>query len=174
MVTLVIGGSGSGKSAFAEDLLSDYKGEKYYIATMQVADLESERRVERHKRLRANKNFITIEQSDSIGETIYRFQSQRCVALLECVSNLVANEMFKKDKINSVDDTVGHILASMKQIINSVEDLIIVSNNVAEDGLYYDETTIEYIHAIGDLNVALAEMADRVVEVSMGLPLWLK
>ena len=39
MITLVLGGSGSGKSAYAEHLL-DGKTNKYYIATMQVYDAE--------------------------------------------------------------------------------------------------------------------------------------
>lgn len=52
MITLVLGGSGSGKSAYAEHLL-DGKTNKYYIATMQVYDAEGEKKVARHRRLRA-------------------------------------------------------------------------------------------------------------------------
>ena len=44
MIHLVIGGSGSGKSEYAENLLEDSPG-KYYIATMQVYDAEGERKV---------------------------------------------------------------------------------------------------------------------------------
>ena len=51
MITLVLGGSGSGKSAYAEHLL-DGKTNKYYIATMQVYDAEGEKKVARHRRLR--------------------------------------------------------------------------------------------------------------------------
>ncbi len=55
MITLVLGGSGSGKSAYAEHLL-DGKTNKYYIATMQVYDAEGEKKkVARHRRLRAGK-----------------------------------------------------------------------------------------------------------------------
>ena len=43
MITLVLGGSGSGKSAYAEHLL-DGKTNKYYIATMQVYDAEGEKK----------------------------------------------------------------------------------------------------------------------------------
>ena len=60
MITLVLGGSGSGKSAYAEHLL-DGKTNKYYIATMQVYDAEGEKKVARHRRLRAGKGFVTIE-----------------------------------------------------------------------------------------------------------------
>ena len=67
MITLVLGGSGSGKSAYAEHLL-DGKTNKYYIATMQVYDAEGEKKVARHRRLRAGKGFVTIEQPRDIGE----------------------------------------------------------------------------------------------------------
>ena len=49
MITLITGGSGSGKSAYAEKYIcrvsneNGYK-EKYYIATMQVFDDEGQRK----------------------------------------------------------------------------------------------------------------------------------
>lgn len=44
MITLVTGGSGSGKSAYAESLLSSCEGIRYYIATMQIYDAEGEKK----------------------------------------------------------------------------------------------------------------------------------
>ena len=40
MMTLILGGSGSGKSAYAEDYLlrAAVDKKKYYIATMQIRD----------------------------------------------------------------------------------------------------------------------------------------
>lgn len=42
MMTLIIGGSGSGKSAYAEDYMVSISEDrkKYYIATMQIYDEE--------------------------------------------------------------------------------------------------------------------------------------
>ena len=54
MITLITGGSGSGKSAYAEKYIcrvsneNGYK-EKYYIATMQVFDDEGQRKIDRHR-----------------------------------------------------------------------------------------------------------------------------
>ena len=52
MVTLILGGSGSGKSAYAEDYLLRMAADKkkYYIATMQVWDAEMQAKVDRHHR----------------------------------------------------------------------------------------------------------------------------
>lgn len=46
MMVLIIGGSGSGKSAYAEEYIGRIagKGNKYYLATMQVFDEEGKKR----------------------------------------------------------------------------------------------------------------------------------
>lgn len=189
MITLVLGGSGSGKSAYAEHLL-DGKTNKYYIATMQVYDAEGEKKVARHRRLRAGKGFVTIEQPRDIGEVDFSKRAQqvmeppdragqnvterpRC-ALLECMSNLVANEMFSGADIVSEDVVVGHILQGIKSLSAKVDELVIVSNNVFEDGISYDATTQAYIRALGRINTGVAALADTVTEVVVGIPVPVK
>ena len=60
---LVIGGSGSGKSAYAEKVALECQKEKrhFYLATMHVFGEEGQKKVERHKRMRAGKGFVTID-----------------------------------------------------------------------------------------------------------------
>ena len=105
MITLIMGGSGSGKSAYSEDYVLTQAGKslKYYIATMQIYDAEGQRKVERHRKLRAGKGFITIEQPTDIAEAVSGINGEtgkNSVALLECMSNLVANEMFSGDRMS--------------------------------------------------------------------------
>ena len=58
MITLVTGGSGSGKSEYAEGLLLECEDcARYYIATMEPGG-EGRRRVERHKRLRRGRDLL--------------------------------------------------------------------------------------------------------------------
>ena len=67
MFHLITGGSGSGKSEYAEQKLMEYashsKGNKkrYYIATMMPFGKETEEKIARPRRLRAGKGFETIE-----------------------------------------------------------------------------------------------------------------
>ena len=99
MITLVTGGSGSGKSAFAEDVLTGFgDGDRVYIATMYPFDEESKKRVERHRRMRAEKKFTTIECYTGLKNV--QVPKGACV-LLECLSNLTANEMFQEDGAGS-------------------------------------------------------------------------
>ena len=92
MLILVSGGASSGKSAFAEELIvrSGLK-ERIYLATMQVWDKESERRVERHRAMRAGKGFATLERPlDLAGLPL----PPGSAVLLEDLTNLTANEYF--------------------------------------------------------------------------------
>ena len=61
MLTLVLGGAASGKSEYAESLVLRTTGPRYYLATMQVWDAECAARVEKHRKMRAAKQFETVE-----------------------------------------------------------------------------------------------------------------
>lgn len=176
MMTLIIGGSGSGKSAYAEDYIISLSEEKkkYYIATMQVYDAECEKKIERHRMLRNGKGFSTIEQPVDIGKAIGKMEAGERIALLECISNLTANEMFAGGVPETEEIVAEKIVKGIETLSKELTHLVIVSNNVFEDGKVYDKTTMAYIRAMGRVNEKLAEMADEVVEVVVGIPLLVK
>lgn len=92
MMTLITGGSGSGKSAFAENCVqAQGEARRIYIATMFPYDKESYGRIDRHRTMRAGKGFETVEWYLGLRELTVPEGSQ---VLLECMSNLTANEMF--------------------------------------------------------------------------------
>ena len=65
MLVVVTGGSGSGKSAFAEEtILSLGEARRIYIATMQAFDEESHRRIRRHRHMRAGKSFCMRQEPE--------------------------------------------------------------------------------------------------------------
>lgn len=186
MMVLVIGGSGSGKSSYAEEVavslskknaspngkFSDIK--KYYLATMQVYDDEGKRRIARHRALRNGKGFLTIEQPVNIHHALGKMEAGERTALLECISNLTANEMFTQENPKPEPQVVEHIINSITLLKEKTTHLVIVSNNVFEDGIIYDKATMEYIHAMGMINKQLAASADKVVEVVAGIPITIK
>ncbi|MBQ9277323.1 MAG: bifunctional adenosylcobinamide kinase/adenosylcobinamide-phosphate guanylyltransferase [Lachnospiraceae bacterium] len=192
MMILVYGGSGSGKSAFAEKKITELNKSGiplYYLATMQVYDAEDEERIKRHRMQRAGKGFTTIEQPKDLGNIALELREAKSDILLECMSNVVANEMFsdaisdpsiydkKVSEEKSFDKYEGVFNKIKDEIIklkDSCNNLIIVSNNVFEDGNIYDDETMKYIKTLGDINVFLAEISDEVWEVVAGIPVRIK
>lgn len=175
-MTLIMGGSGSGKSAYAEDYVVSLseKKKKYYIATMQIYDDEGEKKIERHRMLRSGKGFFTIEQPVDIKKAVEKMENGEKTALLECVSNLTANEMFSEEVPGTAEVITEKIVGGIVSLSEQLSHLVIVSNNIFEDGKEYDETTMAYIRAMGRINQKLAELADEVVEVVVGIPLVVK
>ncbi len=174
MIQLIYGGSGSGKSEYAEKICTTKYGDcdKYYIATMKVYDAEAKKKVERHRDLRSGKGFETIEQQRNLKEALKSIDLEsESVVLLECMSNLVANEMFDGDEILNSGVVAGKVLADFEILSEKVDNIVIVTNNIFEDGADYDETTSEYLNALGMVNEKIAEAADEVVEVVVGIPL---
>lgn len=176
MMTLIIGGSGSGKSAYAEAYLCTLSGEKkkYYIATMQVCDAESKEKIEKHRRLRSGKGFFTIEQPVDIQKASEKMEEGERTALLECISNLTANEMFAENIPKAEAVVTEKIVNGVMALNRKLTHLVIVSNNVFEDGNGYDSSTMAYIRAMGRINEKLAKMADEVIEVVVGIPVAVK
>lgn len=176
MMTFIIGGSGSGKSAYAEDYLSSLSEDrtKYYIAAMQVFDEETEKKMERHRMLRSGKGFSTIEQPADVGKAAEKMEDGERTALLECISNLTANEMFSGEVPGTEEAVTEKIVSGIASLNKNLTHLVVVSNNVFEDGKLYDNTTMAYIRAMGRINEKLAEMADEVVEVAAGIPIVMK
>lgn len=176
MVILVLGGSGSGKSAFAEYLAEKQLdgARKYYIATMEAYGEEGRKKVERHKRLRAGKGFLTIEQSRNLSRILPEIKNRDSICLLECLSNLVANEMFQDGTSGQAHTVAGRIKKELEEAFGYFRHSILVSGNVFEDGAVYAPPTQEYIQALGCLNKEIAKLADAVIEVVYSIPVILK
>jgi len=171
MLALVLGEAASGKSEFAEQLATRCAQERYYIATMQVADAESERRIARHRQMRQGKGFITIERSlDLAGLRIPA--AEGAVALLECASTLLGNELYLPN--GAAEHSWQAILAGVQNLMRQGLQLVVVSNCVFADGAAYSPEMSIYLSQLGLLNQQLAGLADQVVEVCCGLPLYHK
>lgn len=169
---LVIGGSGSGKSAYAEKVALECQKRKG-TSTWQPCMCSARRgkKVERHKRMRAGKGFVTIEQPTDIMQCLPALrEAGGGVVLLECMSNLAANEMFDTEEPAGSEQVAEKIVTQIGVLAQETEELVIVTNNVFEDGIVYDTSTMEYLRALGSINVRLAERSDVVVEVIAGIP----
>lgn len=169
MKTVVItGGSKCGKSRLAEEICGRYTGEKIYLATMRPYGTEAHEAISRHRAMRKNKGFLTREQYTDIEQVEL---PGRCAVLLECMGNLLANEMFSGEK--PVGCT-GKILSGIRSLQERTELLAIVTNQVGADGMEYTPETRAYIAALGEINRKIAETADLVIECVYGIPVVLR
>ena len=162
MLTLIIGGSASGKSEYAENLVLSQPGLHIYLATMEPWGDAGAERVEKHRNARSGRDFLTVEQYTALNELALPNEAS---ILLEDLGNLVANELFRPDGggEDAVHDGLIHLM-------ESCTDLTVVSNEVFTGGQAYEGDTLLYLTALAGLNRWLAARADRVIEVVCGLP----
>ena len=181
----VTGGSGSGKSKYAEQLAVNEAARRnaslYYLATMKICDSEDEAKAERHRKMRAGKGFKTIEAPTGIENVTHQINLKNAVVLLECISNLTANEMFKENdgKYESIpaDCVTEKIVREVQKLKDNVAELVVVSDDIFCGGDYggcneagTDDGTRAYAIALGDINVRLANMSNETWEVIAGIP----
>lgn len=202
MLHIVYGGSASGKSSYAESFAMSLQGEGrlLYIATMYPykwntteIDPETMQRIERHRAMRGDKGFDTVECYRHVEHIVAKRQD---VLLLECMSNLLANEMYLEpdsddgglaETMSEVEKAgVGmsetlspvskKIVQALVNLSTRVQDVVIVTNDVFSDGgsLTYDESTREYVKNLAEINCALARVAETVTEVVCGIPVIVK
>ncbi len=163
MIVLVTGGSGCGKSTWAEKLVARLDGRKVYIATMRVVDDECAARVRRHRAQRAGLGFETVERTRNVGAAKL---PPDATALVECLPTLMANEMFGGDP--------DRVLPGIWRLADACRHLVVVTNDVFSDGVAYDTDTARYLRRLAEVNRAVAARADLVVEVVYAVPVILK
>ena len=186
MFTLIIGGSASGKSSYAERLTVSLPGDgpRIYLATMEAFGAEAQARIARHRQMRRGRGFETLECTRNLTSAQVPPGSN---ILLEDMGNLVANELFGEpvtvlpetttEDIDMDSDTVlpegtpaqiditSKILAGVEQLRSRSVHLTIVTNDVFSAGNEYKGDTDRYLRVLADVNRAMAVRADRVVEV---------
>lgn len=185
MFAVITGGSGSGKSRFAETFLQKLcPGEKIYLATMQFVDDEMKLRIRKHRQMRAGKQFVTIEQGMGLEKLLLPLSENRSGVkkkrqqglLLECMSNLIANEMYDEHaekKNGSEEEIAEYILTGIWNLRRQTEHMVIVTNELFSEPTLFEETK-RYRKIFGTVNQQLAKEADTVIEVIYGIPVTIK
>ena len=165
---LITGGVRNGKSSFGESLFTG--GKLCYIATMyrNPKDEETTARIARHREQRAGRGFDTLERlTDLAALPLAGYDG----ALLECLPNLLANEMFMTEDGSNAENAA---MAGLDALLAAVPKVVVITNDVFSDGIEYAKETMQYMDSLARLNNALASRADEVYELVCGIPLRLK
>lgn len=169
MLTLVLGGARSGKSALADELGRRAGGAVAYVATCPRIDGDADlaRRIARHRADRPP-GWTTIEEELDLAGAITAAGDRFVV--VDCLTLWVGNLQF-----HGHDDDA--VLAASRQALDvvarRVADTVVVSNEVGLGIVPADAATREYRDLLGRVNRAWAEAADRAVFLVAGraLPL---
>lgn len=165
MTVLIIGYPESGKSELAENMVMEMAspGERIYLATMIPCGDEGASRIARHRKMREGKGFETIEAPFDVASAME--EKGGCAdrtVLLECLSNLAANELFERHE--SADAAADKIVSDIAGLKELVRDLVIVSNHyeIKED---FDEETVMYAKTLDAVNGRVSAIADKVIRI---------
>jgi adenosylcobinamide kinase/adenosylcobinamide-phosphate guanylyltransferase len=163
---LVLGGSRSGKSAFAESLLAEAgeAGEVTYLATAlpRPDDPEWAARVAAHQARRPS-TWRTVETLDIAAELYNRGGP----VLVDSITLWVAATMDRPDAERRVDELCAAWPATAR-------DLVAVSDEVGSGVVPVSADGRRFRDLLGLVNQRLAAAADDVHLVVAGLPLRLK
>lgn len=183
MLYLVTGGSSSGKSEYGENLAARlYREEKgdgrlYYVAAMYPHDEECRKKIKKHRQMRKGKGFQTLECCHHL-ERVKGGPGD--VFLIECLSNLLANEMYfaegqikRRDK-ELLPQTEKAVLKPVLHLLESGARVVVMTNEVFGEGMDGDHEIKCYQEALGWLNQQLGKRAEQVIEVVCSIPVWVK
>ena len=170
-LTLVIGGSRSGKSHYAEALACTYEGKRCFIATAEPFDDEMRVRIARHRKDRQGLFALTIEEPLDLGGALHRIPQGTKVAVVDCVTVWMGNLLFHHGvRDERYDEVVDFTTALRKPSC----DIIIVTNEIGQGIVPADAQSRSFRDHAGWLNQDLARIADIVVWMVAGIPVAIK
>jgi adenosylcobinamide kinase / adenosylcobinamide-phosphate guanylyltransferase len=164
-ITLVLGGARSGKSCYAEGLITARPAPWIYVATAEARDAEMAERIAAHQ-TRRGAGWRTLETPrDVVGALVAHGKTP---LLVDCLTLWLSNALLAGA---DVDAEIARLEAALTR---PAAPLVLVANEVGF-GIVPDNALGRRFRDLqGLLNQRIAARADRVVLVVAGLPLTLK
>ncbi len=169
-VTLILGGARSGKSAFAERLVTALPPPWVYCATAQALDDEMRERIAHH---RANRSadFATIEEPLNISAGIAELASRADIVVVDCLTLWISNLLM----VNRSDE---EILAAARGLAGAMAGApfasVVVTDEVGAGIVPENAMARRFRDLLGWTNQVVAQAAERVVLMVAGYPLRVK
>ena len=171
-LTLVLGGARSGKSRYAEALI-EAAGvpSALYIATAEALDAEMAERIRRHRARRAAAHGVaweTVEEPIHLARRLAGLAQPGRPILVECLTLWLTNLMLAGRDIAAEMDALAATLSTL------AGPVVLVTNEVGLGIVPENALARAFRDHAGELNQAVAAIAERVVLLAAGLPLVLK
>jgi len=164
-LTLVLGGARSGKSRYAESLVTALPAPWIYVATAEARDAEMAERNAAHQ-ARRGAGWRTLETPrDVVGALTAHGTTP---LLVDCLTLWLANALLASA---DADAEIERLEAALEQ---ASAPLVLVANEVGFGIVPDNPLGRRFRDLQGLLNQRIAARADRVVLVIAGLPLTIK
>ncbi|WP_422343094.1 bifunctional adenosylcobinamide kinase/adenosylcobinamide-phosphate guanylyltransferase [Parasphingorhabdus sp.] len=166
-IALVLGGTRSGKSSFAQNMAEESGNRLVYIATAEALDDEMSDRIAHHKQDRGSR-WTTVEEPLDIAAVITAHSNQETTLLIDCLTIWLSNVMLAGQDVATAVDGLAQALS------RASGSMILVSNEVGSGIVPESPLGRQFRDEAGWMNQRIAAAADDVALVTAGLPLWLK
>ena len=161
----MLGGARSGKSRYAESLITALPAPWAYVATAEAGDEEMAARIIAH-RARRSADWRTLEAPRDLAAALAA--CEKMPVLIDCLtlwlSNLMLAEADIDAEVERLETALGAIAAPVVMVANEVGSGIVPDHPLGR----------RFRDLQGSLNQRLATGANRVVLTVAGLPLALK
>ncbi|MCX7816140.1 MAG: bifunctional adenosylcobinamide kinase/adenosylcobinamide-phosphate guanylyltransferase [Syntrophales bacterium] len=175
-ITLVTGGSRSGKSSFAQKLAEETSEERFYIATAPVTDHEMANRIELHKKERLAGNWQTIEEELRLKDALQSIP-ENAVVIIDCLTLWVNNLLYDAGKrgVTLTEEDISEKCHSLSTTAKKrTGDVIFVTNEVGMGIVPENEIARRFRDLTGRCNQVVAKTADHVILMVCGIPTTIK
>jgi adenosylcobinamide kinase/adenosylcobinamide-phosphate guanylyltransferase len=165
-LTLVLGGARSGKSRFAEGVVTATPPPWLYLATAQALDAEMAERIAAHSEGRG----AGWETSEAPLDLVRALEQvpQGGAVLVDCLTLWLTNVLLAGRDVEAESDRLADTLARPAGL------WVVVANEVGLGIVPENALARRFRDAAGRLNQRIAAVADRVVLTVAGLPLQVK
>ncbi|MGC9194888.1 MAG: bifunctional adenosylcobinamide kinase/adenosylcobinamide-phosphate guanylyltransferase [Syntrophobacteraceae bacterium] len=165
---LVLGGARSGKSSWAESVISGFHPPYVYVATAQALDEEMKLRIQLHRERRKGA-WETVEAPLNLCEVLEQFIGLQKPVLVDCITLWLSNKLCA--------DSSG-IEASVERLCKTIGfvdyPLVIVSNETGAGIVPENPLARRFRDLCGFTNQRLAAVCTSVFFIVAGLPMRLK
>lgn len=164
-LTLILGGARSGKSRYAESVITALSAPWTYVATAEARDSEMAERIASHQARRGT-GWTTIEAPRDVAGALAAHGTTP--VLVDCLTLWLSNMLLADADIDAeiaqLEDALAHAAVPVVLVANEVGCGIVPDNALGR----------RFRDLQGLLNQRVAARADRVVLVVAGLPLTIK
>ena len=164
---LVLGGARSGKSAFAEKLVTASGLRMHYVATGRAWDGEMQARITEH-RDRRGPDWQTHEEPLDLASCLKAIDAPDSIILIDCLTLWVTNLMMEHRDIQAEFERLAAYVPQAKA------KLVFVSNEVGLGIVPENRMARDFRDHAGRLHQNIAASVADVYFIAAGLPLKMK